>query len=278
MTERVDNEMVPDLIAFADGELDAAASADVLEFLSTHPQEARDLARMMRFQAAVARNLESATPAASDALRSRVSGLLAQNQGAYRRVLPAWRRQSQVLFGFAAAALLLLSIGLGSGWLLFSPSTELAGGVPAITVQRIDQTHVECSRAPSLHNLPFPHEMAELEGELKACLGNGKTYPDLQAVGYEYVGAGACTGFLPGMVHLLYKSAHGPLSDTVSLFVREYHGEVHLVDGKVYWVQAKDAAHPTLVWRKGGLVFFLVGDAPRPVEQAAEMMHLDVPA
>lgn len=277
MTQPSDeNDPGEDLTAFADGELDAARSADVLEYLSTHSEDARKLARAMRFRASVKNAIVADTPAPSAALAARVEGLMAQDVGAAPvRRLPAWRARGQVWFGAAAAALLLLSVGLGSGWIIFGPRNTENDPVSAVLASAVTHIHVDCSRAPSMHTADFPHELGELQDSLKKTLGGVESHPDLSSIGYRYIGAGPCGNPLTGTVHLLYQSNRQPVADTLSLFVTEFHGQVHVGDGKVYWVHGKDSAHPMLVWRNKELVYFLVGDAEKPVIQAADVMHVD---
>jgi anti-sigma factor RsiW len=267
------------LTAFADGELDAAGRAAVLDYLAANPASAARLVDEARFRQAVARSMERATPGPSPELRQRIEKMLVGSPevDAAPASLAIRAAQRRPIFRWAVAAmaaLLFLVSGLFIGRLMPSQKTTDGQPLPASLVAAITHIHVDCSRAPSLHNAPFPKELGNLEGSLKTYLGRPKPYPDLSPIGYEYVGAGPCAKPLENTAHLLYRAVGGPVSDTVSLFVQPYIGQVNIEEGKVYWAAGKDAAHPMMVWRKDGLVLYLVGDASQPVTQAAGVMHV----
>jgi len=266
------------LTAFADGDLNPARSADVLEYLSSHPEAARTIARQMRFRGAVGRSVRGLTPPPGEALRERITAMVARDAAlTVRRQLPVWRQRSQFWFGAVAAALFFVALGLSFGKMIYGVAGLSDDIVPAPLVSAVTHVHVDCSRAPSLHHLPFPHELGDLKDALQADLGRDEPYPDLSAMGYQYVGAGPCSKPMEGTVHLLYQSTNSPVVDTMSLFVQKFHGQLNIADGKIYWAQDKTAAHPMLVWRRGSLVYYLVGDADGPVMNAAKFMHVRPP-
>jgi anti-sigma factor RsiW len=267
-----------DLTAFADGELNAARRAVVLEYLADHPEAARQLGRELRFRQSVAQNLEAATPPVSDSLRNKIDSLCAQTQIDDRAQSAPRSRWKISLLPASIAAVICIIAGILFGMMMFKPAEKGGPPFPTATIAAITHIHVDCSRAPSLHNLPFPHQLGELQNSLKTYLGRSEPYPDLSGIGYQYVGAGPCAKPLEGTAHLLYKSIRGPITDTLSLFVQEYHGQIQVEDGKVYWGQGPDSAHPMIIWRKGNLVFYLVGDAPSSVEAAAGVMDIHPPA
>jgi anti-sigma factor RsiW len=266
-----------ELTAFADGNLDPARSADVLEFMARRPHEARVMARSMRFRGEVGRQIISATPPVSQSLRDRLRVVVEKDAAdEAARALPPWRARSQAWLGLAAAALFFIAVGLSFGRLMFGSSLR-STPAPASVVAAVTHIHVDCSRAPSLHHAPFPHELGELSDQLKQYLGKPNPWPDLSPIGLQYIGAGPCSAPMQGTVHLLYKSTRAFYTDTVSLFVQPYRGQISAVEGKLYWAAGIDSPHPMLVWRQSGLVFYLVGDGSHEVVAAAQFMHLHVP-
>ncbi|HWE96922.1 MAG TPA: hypothetical protein VG269_23375 [Tepidisphaeraceae bacterium] len=281
MDERFEKDSALLLTAFADGELDADLRAAVLEYLAAHPEQAARLVDEAQFRQAVARSMERAAPPAPAELRQRIERLAAEPISDTRTgqgPIPI-RRKSPGANGsvFRWVAALAALVCLVSGLVIGRMSGRESNGsrpLPPSLVSELTHTHVDCSRAPSLHNAPFPKALGNLEGPLKAYLGRPVPYPDLRPIGYEYIGAGPCAKPLENTAHLLYRSAREPITDTVSLFVQPYVGQVDIEEGKVYWAAGKDAAHPLIVWRKDGLVLYLVGDAPQPVSAAAGAMHV----
>ena len=173
--------------------------------------------------------------------------------------------------------MVFLAIGLWFGRQMNGQSPGGAGPVLASLVADVTHIHVDCSRAPDLHTAEFPKELGDLKGSLEKYLGRPVPYPDLNSIGYQYIGAGPCAKPLENMAHLLYRAKGGPITDTVSLFVQRDGPANKLQDGKVYWAAGKDAAHPMIVWRRDNMTFYLVGDADKPVLQAAAVMGVAAP-
>ena len=267
-----------DLTAFADGNLEPAQSADVLEYLSIHPELAKTLARTMRFRGAVSRSIRGSTPRPSPALRDRVEHLLhkdAANEAA--RALPMWRARSQVWMGGLAAALFCIALGLTFGRMIYKPGPAGVDEVSATMVSSMTHTHVDCSKFPNLHNLPFPAKLSDLKLSVERTLGRDEPYPDLRPIGFAYIGAGPCAKAVDADVHLLYRSVSPPTSDTLSIFVQPFNNQVAVPEGKAYWAQPPDSAYPVLVWHKDNLVFYIVGNAADAVESAGRLMHVPEP-
>ncbi len=294
-----------DLVAYADGELAGARRDDVARRLAD-PAAAARVAAEARFRGELAKKLAQATPAPSSALRKRIAALVVGEEG----TAPASNGQPGPLplrmtgadddaTTPSAPAMRRLptrnpSFWAGSGWKAVAACLLVGGGalVGRMSVGRPPQQvvvppaaqspvspsfilaatkiHVDCSRAPDAHTAIFPEVLGELASTLKASLGRPVPYPDLSAVGYDYIGAGPCGAQWPGTVHLLYRHTQGgAVRDTVSLFVQADSGDVRIEPGKLYQAAGKEAAHPLLVWRRDKLVFYLVGDAEKPLLQAA---------
>jgi anti-sigma factor RsiW len=277
------------LSALADGESDELTAEQrdtVLHHLATHPQAAAWLAAEVQLRQAVSQYLAKGAALPSDALRERIQDLARAGEMAFELsstkqpavTAPSPRRPMRAWFIWpaAAAAMVFLAVGLWMGREIYGGSPSGGGPVPATLVADVTHIHVDCSRAPELHNAPFPKELGNLEGSLEKYLGRPVPWPDLSSIGYKYIGAGPCAKPLENTAHLLYRAIGGPVTDTVSLFVQR-DGPQDLQEGKVYWAAGKDAAHPMIVWRRDNMTFYLVGDADKPVIQAARVMGVAVP-
>lgn len=281
MAERIDqHEEAHRLAAFADGELSGADAAAMQARLAIDPAAAARVAAARRMREGIAAAFLATAPRPSEGLRQRIAAISLQSEHAVTLdgapVLA--QRSGGARWLLAVAAVALLAIGVVAGRLLFGP-TQAANSspVPASMVAAVTHVHVFCSRAPDLHVAGFPKQLGKLEGPLERYLGRPVPYPDLRPIGYQYVGACPAPEVSEPTVHLLYHATGTPITDTVSLFVQSYHGQVHVEDGKVYWAAGKGAAHPMIVWRKDEMVFYLVGDADQPVIGAADLMHVHVP-
>jgi anti-sigma factor RsiW len=286
--EAQEDESLLSLSALADGEADELTADQreaVLRQLATQPHAATQLAAEVRLRQAVSRCISESAPSPSDALRQRIADLAGQiasdRPSTELAAVPAPIRRSLgrswMIWPAAAAALVFLAIGLWLGTAMRGESANAVGPVPASLVADVTHIHVDCSRAPDLHTAAFPRELGSLQGSLEKYLGRPVPYPDLSSIGYEYIGAGPCAKPLDHAAHLLYRAKGGPITDTVSLFVQQDGPLNKLGPGKVYWAAGKDAAHPMIVWRRDNMTFYLVGDADKPVLEAAAVMGVGTP-
>ena len=86
---------------------------------------------------------------------------------------------------------------------------------------------------------------------------------DLSSLGYAFAGAGECAAPGARAVHLVYRSIPGSgHDDSISLWVRaDAEHKVDVALGKVYAANDPTDPHPILIWRRGNLVYYLVGEA-----------------
>lgn len=268
--------------AYADGELDAGRSAETLGRLAADPAAARAVEHEVRLRAAVARLLSDVPPPGDDLVR-KVSALafrmpVAAEGSRPLGVRPAWRRPA-----VAAAAAVLLAAGLLVGRYVTpvaSPvaqnPTPAAAAIPVGFVTDATRIHVRCSRAADHDShVGWPASYAALENPVRRYAGGERPYPDLSGIGFRFAGCGPCGR--PGQqgVHILYRAAAGP--DAISLFVERDQGQFAIDPGRPYDCTRPDGVHPVFAWRAEGLVFFLVGNAREPVEQARRALKLPEP-
>lgn len=312
MADRIDSTNAPRyLAAFADGELDAGQGLAVLQYLSGHPDAAARVEAELKFRQAVGRSMAE-VPGPSQGLRESLTWLEVSDEAApatatatavpengdeaaplrlvpaaadaaparRRLIIPTWPLA-------AAASVAFLAVGITVGRFVLTPPPQVAvnpkppttdptAPVPVRFITEATRTHVDCSRYPALHVGSWPKPLSNLGEPLKKYLGRPVPYPDLSPIGYKYLGSGECARPMERAAHLLYENVKKP-GETVSLFVQDYDGPPPIDEGKVYRGADADAAFPMIIWRHGNMIFYLVGDAEKEVEDAARTIGVKVP-
>lgn len=259
-------EMGKYLTAFADGELGLAESVEVLEYLEGNPHAVPRVIGQQRFRLAAERSVKASIPPVAESLRRRVSSAAAA--AAARRASNETDstkrgrlgRSVRWLLPVGAAACVAAGVSVGR---LSAPRPVINAGslAAAPLVSEVTRVHVDCSRyTDHFHQPDFPREVSEVPAVLLKQLGTAAPFPDLSPMGYEFAGAGPCE--LPGgkTVHLLYRPSRADMADTISVFLQPDVGQAVVEPDTVYVTSGPDAPHPALMWRSGGLVYYLVAD------------------
>lgn len=244
-----------DLNSFVDGRIDPERYEDVASYLDAHPDVAqrisayRDQAELLR--AALAPIAEEPVPP-----ELRLSHML-EDRRRLRRI-PRW--------ALASAAVILLCIGMGSGWMLHAVMAPPVRGITALvreaaanySVYAPDQTHPVEFRAEDRNTL------ASLTTKR---VGRPIAIPDLAASGYRFMGG------------RIVPSNHGP----AALFMYDDDRGTRLVMLIRTMVKA-DLDTPmsshaqgqlsSYAWSEGGIGYSLIGaisaDLLRPVADDAQ--------
>lgn len=163
------------LMAYADGQLDAAKRAAVESFIAANPDAAAEVSLLQR-QSDALRTLFS--PAGAEPVPARLRP---------RRIAAELRQHRGRAWGWAAAAVILVGLGIGAGWFVRpifdtqpAPSARLiADAVNAHTVYVAENRHaVEVASSESEHLSSW------LSNRLDTNLG----MPDLDSEGFTLVG------------------------------------------------------------------------------------------
>lgn len=271
--------------AFADGELDVEQNLRVLEHMAMNPTATRRVLHQQQLRQAVDRVVRSETPATPDDLREQIVALAAETPAASIASRPVKQSRMAVLARIGAwspvalaAALLVVTLVVQAEF--FKPkSIDGMQFIPTAKVAEFAKRHVTCSRQLiELHEaVNFPERIEEVPHAVAEYLGT-QPYPvlDLSKLGYEFDGVGKCT--VPGdrSVHLVYRSAQktGRL-DTVSLWIQPDAGQLNHLAENILFRPADNSnfAHPLVYWHANGMIYYVVGDDPTVVEQAANMLR-----
>jgi len=295
-----------DLMAYADGELDAAASERVRQYLLGSPQAAARVKALRQLHDATRRVCQggAALPAH---LMSQIQSLAqaadapwqpefddrgyplnadAQSGNAQQpyparpmQIAPA-RAGSGMGFRYAAAAMLLIGLGGFLFWFNYDSRTQVVSGetvVPANWVVSAAQQHIDCSKHGGHFGPGFPRSLQELPASLHSYLGHDSLVPDLSKLGYQFAGAGPCN--IPGgkTAHLLYRPGGGTVSlYTVSLFIQPDTDQLNLEKGKVYFASDAVDHTPMIIWRGNGVIYYLVGEDKNQLSDAAKQMGMKI--
>lgn len=264
-----------DLMAFADGELDGDAKVELLRQLAERPDDARALVHQQQLRTAVAAAMTHATPAVPDAVRQRIAAMADPSPiariGFAGRWMPA-AVAAVLLFG----AVIVLNIMLRLDQPRMGP--QLASApidmhlISNETLDRFAGRHVQCTTTPgSLLQADWPNNLERLPDAISKYLGaqtNGML--DLSALGYQFAGAGPCR--IPGdpSAHLIYHRMTNGRRESISLWMRPDDNRYDVPQRQIYRVTDPGAAHPVLLWRDNGVIYYLVGDSPLDAERAGD--------
>lgn len=254
-----------ELMAYADGELDAAASGRVRQFIES---DAAAAAKVRLHQ-----NLREAGRRAMADVPVPMGLMARLAEVAVERPRRGWR------MGWVVSAAAALLLGFGVMFMVLKgkqePGDVNTQVVPVSWVADAEQVHDRCSKHREGHATPqFSRDLKEMPATLVQYLGQSARCPDLEQMGYEFCGCAPCQISGGKTAHLLYapKSGEGPC---LSLFVQANTGQVKLGSGKVYWAGGKQGGAPVMVWATEQAVYWLVGEE-RDVKRAAEVMGVGI--
>ena len=291
-----------DLDAFVDGELDDAARLRVLGYLAQKPEAAKGLFQRQQLKAACARVMATPTTACPADLRRRLAdlaiheplprpaadaapALTAATDPMVISAHPRWNTLVGRWSPLAAAAVFFIAaiVALQAA----RPPMSLGDGsvVPVAMVEKFQARHSRCGRQlENLFNAATVADPAGVSTIIHDRLGVAPAATpqlDLSALGYRFAGVGDCS--IPGgkSLHLLYRAdpATGR-DDALSLWIAPVptpgaaasYDVPALEEGRAYPITGDRSAHPMIVWRSAGMIYYLVGDAPDPVASAAQQI------
>jgi hypothetical protein len=280
------------LRGFADGELSDAEVAELQQHLEAYPADRAVIEQERRLREAIAQGEAGKAPAL---LREQIERIRqdAQAGGAEPLVLQrtiaqrgGWRFRRTLVVGLAAS--LVMAIGLIA---LTRPAPLPVQGEVINAAHRssvlkfVSAQHGECELYAKLVAERFTiGPVSAAPSELAKILGIAPSLGDLAAgasspAGVEYLGAARCA--VPGRgdsVHVVL-AVGGVVPDAagraslVSLFVQEDRDELLIERGRTYFMTSKTGEWTgvpmsILVWRKDGLIYFLVGTTSDKLEAA----------
>lgn len=290
--------MEPDLTPqavqrYADGEMTAAEAAAFTRRLSEEPELARQVAHQQQLRQMVQASASDRYPGAPQDLRNQLTQLAQTTTDAQTATSThsnasgdaggvIGRVGSVSRWAPAAVAAVLL---IGAAVMFFAANdnnrststlaSSSAGDIlPASQVEMFGKRHTACAQMLSqLHTDPaLPKNLQALPESIAERFQASRTpVLDLSSLGYTFDRVGQCT--IPGedAVHLIYKTLPGTgHTDHLSLWVVSDHGQLSKLAAGTVYTCGKNKAHPVIVWRKGGLIYYLTGDSLQTTERAAK--------
>jgi len=228
-----------DLQAYVDEVLESARRAEVVEYLSSHPEEARRIERYRDQRAALRAAL---APIAEEPLPAELN-LARMIKARGRRPRMEWTR-------WAAAAAVLLSIGAATGWSVRGATQRVSRGIPALASEGMDSYQVYAS------DRVRPVEMGESDRAgliqwASARLGRPVSVPDLSASGYRFMGGRlVATSHGPAMLFMY----DDPQGSRLVLFTREMDADRNTSMSR----HSRDGLEG-FAWSSQGIGYSLVG-------------------
>lgn len=276
------------LAALADGELDLREHPQALARIAQDPQAAQRLAYQQQLKQACAQAMAIGKPCPEELVaKLRAMSITEQAHGVNSVdavgsfASPVIGRIGRWLPSAVAAALLIAApvmfmqaSGTGS-----SAGPAVASLLSVSQVGAFDNRHLDCSAKPVILK---DHDRFGPEGDFEHLPGKIADYfhtsadgmaLSLDGIGYDYRLTGACS--LPGSdgVHIVYRHRENP-GRSISLWLTADDGRYAQMDaGRVYVEAGKTLDHPVIIWRSGGLIYYLVGDSLQDAHQAVAVLH-----
>jgi len=279
-----------DVMRFADREMSADEERAFLESAAEDPATLRRVLADQRLRDAARRAWCDCAPPAPADLRARCAalcdevkaadGAAAATAHASVTASPAPAPVLAVLGRWAPIAVAAV-LAVAAFFAIFNTGNEdgLDRGslvVPAAMAQAFQSRHVACANElASPYDINLPTEVTELRPAMQEHFAAAEVAAlDLSSLGYEFDRAGECMVPGRGAVHLIYRARPGEgRHDSVSLWMRKDDGSLAIEEGRVYAAGRVDQPHPMLVWRQGGVVYYLVGDDRDRIRAVAEAMR-----
>jgi len=284
------------IAALADGELDLRSNPEALAQIAQDAQAASKIANHQQFKQACAKAMDGPEmacpadlaaqlralgveePSQADASTSTPATIATTGSGYHGPPVLArigrWVPAAVAAVLLIAATVMFMQAGTnGPG------SSSVASLLSVNDVERFDSRHFTCAEKPDvLHDHDAFGDPGDLE-KLPVKLGDYfKTSADgmklnLSGVGYEYQLTGVCGIPGSGSVHIVYRHQDTP-DRAISLWLAPDDGRLNNIEpGRVYVEAGKTLDHPVIVWRHGGLIYYLVGDSLEDCDKAVKELR-----
>lgn len=224
-----------DLHAYVDERLDAARRAEVEDFLKTRPETARRIA----IYRAQSEDLRAALGPIAD---EQLPPELQLEWVARPRPAPSWRR--------LAAAVALLALGAGAGWLARGLGSTPGEGLPALAREAAANFAIVAVEAAGPIDLPADGRDA-LVRWTQHYFGRPAPIPDLAAAGYQLLGGRRIAVDHGAALLLIYQNDAGA---RLALLTRPM-----AVDANAPMAPGGGAGVNSFSWSDDGLGYSLVG-------------------
>ncbi len=241
MTENK-NRAGAQLHAYVDGELDAAARAEVASWLAESPDDA---ARVGAYRSQIAALHREFDGVLLEPMPAHLSEILSVPSPSYRLTDRSWFR--------AAAAIALFAAGVGGGWLARDAVPSSGGSATALVTQAVGAHAVYVSEVRHPVEVGVDQE-AHLVGWLSKRLGHKVRPPDMSAAGFKLIGGRLLPDAGQAAAQFMYEDDGGR---RVTLYVRAAAGD------NTAFKFATDNGISAFYWIDGPLAYAITGTTSR---------------
>lgn len=208
--------------AFADGELDTRTNAEALEHLNMCPQCAQRVAEVQQLKSTLGGIFQKEGVPAG--LADRVRGALLAEAGEARPKKPVPLRH-RLLVPLSMAAAVLAAVAVWQFWGVEEPPPGSATVIQARFAAETREQHRRCSQLGLRHHdESLGADLDGIAAKLSKRLRLAVIAPDLEAYGYQLVGADACGILGRTGGHALYRNAEGQWLSVFSVGVADCAG------------------------------------------------------
>jgi anti-sigma factor RsiW len=208
--------------AFADGELDTRANAEVLEHLNMCPQCAQRVAEVQQLKATLGGVFQKERVPAGLADRVRTALLVEAGAAQPRKPVPLRHR---LFVPLSMAAAVLAAVAVWQFWGAGEPPPGSATVIQARFAAETREQHRRCSQLGlKHHDESLGRDPDGIAAKLTERLRLAVMAPDLEAYGYQLVGADACGILSRTGGHALYRNAEGQWLSVFSVGVADCAG------------------------------------------------------
>jgi len=251
----------------ADDELNPGERATLDAHLKAHPEDAQRIEFERRLRAACGRVMSRVTTPAK--LGRHVQGAVALERRQREGLFMAQTRRRSFWAGARRAMSVAALLAIGALASFMFQQVPLGGHAEAYDLRLagfVNAEHARCCTNSGYSHRKFAvADLSEVPDAFAELLGSRPEVTGLEGTNIEFAGAGRCA--VPGRgasIHMLFRVPDPDGGEPVeaSIFVQEDLGDLDLADGVTYVIEGGASARnlPIYVWKRGGLVHYLLSD------------------
>lgn len=293
--------------------LRAAADGELPEKLNDRLRSSSEACESSDARIAFERNLRSAcarvlqpdteeAPAASAELHATIGRIASAARAATntavhpatkREASAAGRRRAARRLGWIALTAITLVVGVAVGMKLAAPAPTFLTSPERARIALtgfLESEHRRCTlNERALKNKMTEYTLSEVPTKFAGLLGAELSVASVQRAGYQFLGCGRCA--VPGRgesVHLIFRDSSRPALTSeqraalkngddaqLSLFIQSDTDELPIDANTTYRLETGLGEPLVLIWRRDGLVYYLVTETEAAQDRAIESLDLE---